>query len=174
VTRSANLPHLSATPLAAWERDGVVAVLKKAGLPADDVDSPGALFWRFETADVGPTEFGSLELSINPRRPREADVVPVGFGGLELYGTDALLRSIVTLPPVRHQGIGAAIVAILEVEARGLGGRTLWLLTPSAAQFFAGLGYAKCERAEAPEPIRRSRQFSALCRDATVMTKQIE
>jgi len=162
VTRSANPPHLSATPLAAWEREGVVAVLKKAGLPADDVDSPGALFWRFETADLGPTGRGSVAL------------VPVGFGGLELYGADALLRSIVTLPPVRHQGIGAAIVAILEVEARALGGRRLWLLTPSAAEFFAALGYTACEDAEVPEPIRQSRQFSLLCRAATAMTKQIE
>ena len=27
--------------------------------------------------------------------------VPVGFGGLEIYGYDALLRSLVILPPVR-------------------------------------------------------------------------
>src|SRR6516225_1695212 len=78
--------NLLATPLAAWERDGV-----KAGLPADDVGDARLLFWRFETTDI-----------------------PVGFGGLEIHGSDALLRSLVTLPPLRQIGMGAAMVAVLE------------------------------------------------------------
>ena len=151
--RTAKPPRLSATPLAAWEREGVTAALRKVGLPADDVEAPDRLFWRFETADL----------------------VPVGFGGLELYGTDALLRSLVTLPPLRHQGMGAAMAAILEVEARALGCRTLWLLTTTAAEFFTELGYAACERSEAPEPIRQSRQFSELCpASAILMTKPLD
>ena len=42
-------PRLLATPLAAWERDGLKAALIKTGLPADDVGEAGLLFWRFET-----------------------------------------------------------------------------------------------------------------------------
>ena len=45
--------------------------------------------------------------------------IPVGFGGLEIHGSDALLRSLVTLPPLRQLGMGAAMVAVLETEARG-------------------------------------------------------
>jgi len=150
VKRTAKLPRVSAIPLASWERDGVVAALRKVGLPADDVEAPDRLFWRFETADV----------------------VLVGYGGLELYGADALLRSLVTLPPLRRRGIGAAIVANLEVEARALGCRTVWLLTTTAAEFFAELGYAACERSAAPEPIRRSRQFSELCPAAAALMKK--
>ena len=59
--------RLLATPLAAWERDGLAAALVKAGLPADDVGDPNVLFWRFESYED----------------------VPVGFGGLEVHGSEA-------------------------------------------------------------------------------------
>jgi N-acetylglutamate synthase-like GNAT family acetyltransferase len=150
VRRTVKPPHLSAIPLATWERDGVLTALRKVGLPADDVAAPDRLFWRFETTDL----------------------VPVGFGGLELYGADALLRSLVTLPPLRRQGMGAAMVAILEVEARALGCRTVWLLTMAGADFFAGLGYVARERSEAPEPIRQSLQFSQLCPASAILMQK--
>ena len=90
-------PRLLATPLAAWERDGLKAALAKTGLPADDVGDAELLFWRFE--------------SLND--------VPVGFGGLEIHGRDALLRSVVILPRLREIGMGRAIVD----DARERGGR---------------------------------------------------
>src|SRR5262249_38253114 len=105
-----------ATPLATWEREGVKAALVKAALPADDVDDPRVLLWRFETLDA----------------------IPVGFGGLEVFGSDALLRSLVTLPPLRQTGMGAAMVAVLEIEARALKCRAIYLLTTSDTNFFAG------------------------------------
>jgi amino-acid N-acetyltransferase len=133
--------RLTSFPLATWERDGLKAALTKAGLPFDDIAAPDRLFWRFETDDL----------------------VPVGFGGIEVHGKDALLRSIVTLPPVRRRGVGAAITAMLEVEARVLGCRTVWLLTASNGAFFERLGYAHCERALAPEAIQKTQQFATLC-----------
>ena len=105
--------RLLALPLAAWERDGLKAALVKAGLPADHVGDPRLLFWRFETHED----------------------VPVGFGGLELHGTDARLHSVVTLPPLRELGMGAAIVAALEDEARAHRCRAIYLLTEFAAGF---------------------------------------
>jgi GNAT superfamily N-acetyltransferase len=95
--------RLLALPLAPWERDGLKAALVKAGLPAEHVGDPRLLFWRFETHED----------------------VPVGFGGLELHGTDARLHSVVTLPPLRELGMGAAIVAALEDEARASMSRDL-------------------------------------------------
>ena len=153
MTRGADPPRLSATPLATWERDGVAAALRKAGLPADDVASEAPLFWRFETQDL----------------------TPVGFGGLEIHGEEALLRSVVTLPPMRHRGVGTAIVKALEAEAQIAGCRTMWLLTTSAAQLFGRLGYAACERTSVPAVIRQTQQFAALCPTAaTVMTKSLQ
>ena len=145
-------PRLIATPLAAWEREGFKAALVKAKLPADDVDDPHVLVWRFEAVEG----------------------TPVGFGGLELFGSDALLRSLVTLPPVRQVGMGAAMVAMLETEARALKCRSVYLLTASEMKFFERLGYAACARSAVPEAVRASRQFTALCpATATSMVKRI-
>jgi N-acetylglutamate synthase-like GNAT family acetyltransferase len=144
--------RLIATPLQAWERDGVGAALVKAGLPADDIGDPYVLLWRFETYED----------------------VPVGFGGLEIHGYDALLRSVVTLPPLRQVGMGAAIVAALEAEAHARRCRAIYLLTVSEADFFKRLGYAPCARGDVPAGLRESRQFAALCPPtATAMMKRI-
>ncbi len=138
-------------PLAAWERDGLVAALSKAGLPVEDVKEPGPLFWRFERDDT-----------------------PVGFGGLEIHGDQALLRSVVTLPPVRKRGIGRAIVSALEVEARVRHCRAVWLLAP-APDFFLRLGYRQCERVEMPKALQETAQFTRLCpASAIVMSKRLD
>jgi N-acetylglutamate synthase-like GNAT family acetyltransferase len=142
---------LVATPLASWERDGLKAALAKVGLPADDVAEPRCLFWRFET---------------------RADI-PAGFGGLEIHGGHALLRSVVTLPQLRRMGIGRAIVTALEIEARALKCRPIYLVTTSEALFFGRLGYAVCARSDVPEAVQKSSHFGRLCcANGTVMVKQ--
>jgi amino-acid N-acetyltransferase len=135
------MPKLTAHPLRDGERGALAAALARAELPSEDIEEPGRLFWRFETSEE----------------------VPVGFGGLEVHGEDALLRSLVTLPPVRGRGVGAAMVAGIEFEARLHGCRSLWLITTTAADFFAKLGFARCERAVVPAAIRETAQFSTLC-----------
>jgi N-acetylglutamate synthase-like GNAT family acetyltransferase len=142
---------LFAQPLAVWERDGLKAALVKAGLPADDVAEPSRLFWRFERDDV-----------------------PVGFGGLEVFGEDALLRSLVTLPPVRRRGIGRSIVALIETEARTRGARNVYLVTTDLADFFAALGYAACERKTVPPAVAAAPHYENLSKvSATAMVKRI-
>src|SRR3989442_11526434 len=128
-----------------------MAALVKPGMPADDVGDARLLFWRFETTDM-----------------------PVGCGGLEIHGSDALLRSLVTLPPLRQVGMGAAMVTVLETEARALKCRVIYLLTASDTRLFGRLGYAACARSDVPEAVRASRQFAALCPpSATAMVKRI-
>ena len=145
-------PALVAFPLAPWERDGLAAALIKAKLPADDVMQPGLRLWRFSTDDD----------------------VPAGFGGLEVHGADALLRSVVTLPPLRGRGFGRAIVAALEAEAQLAKCRTVWLLTATAQPLFDQLGYAAVDRAAVPAAIRATAQFASLCPDtAAVMVKRL-
>ena len=149
----ADIGKLIAHPLRDGERDALKAALTKANLPTEDVEAPGRLFWRFETTEE----------------------VPVGFGGLEILGEDALLRSLVTLPPVRGRGIGTAIVVALEFEARLHGCRSLWLLTTIAADFFQRLGYARCARNVVPPAIRETTEFSTLCpASADVLMKRVE
>ena len=144
-------PRLQSLPLAVWERDGLKAALLKAGLRADDVVRPDRLFWRFERDDD----------------------TPAGFGGLEMHGTDALLRSIVILPPLRLAGIGRAIVAALEQEAQLRGGRTIYLRAGAAEKFFAHLGYRPCRREDVPAAIRASEELAADADAAPVMVKRV-
>jgi amino-acid N-acetyltransferase len=146
------MPKLLAHPLRAGERGALKAALSKAQLPVEDIEAPGRLFWRFETRDE----------------------VPVGFGGLEIHGEDALLRSLVTLPPVRRRGFGSAIVAALEFEARLHGCGRLWLITTAAADFFQRLGYARCERTAIAPAIAETAEFSTLCpASADVLMKRL-
>jgi N-acetylglutamate synthase-like GNAT family acetyltransferase len=143
-------PRLRSLPLAPWERDGVRAALGKAGLPAD-VGDASLLFWRFETDDV-----------------------PVGFGGLRIHGRDAELCAVLTLPPLRHGGLGRVIVTDLEAEAMLHKCRAIYLATKTEAEFFAGLGYAPCAPGAVPDTIRASAQFSALlAADAVLMRKDL-
>jgi len=143
--------RIFAQPLADWERDGLKASLARAGLPADDVEDPDLLFWRFESDDV-----------------------PAGFAGIEIFGQDALLRSLVTLPPVRRRGIGSAMVAKMEIEARARGARAIYLLTGDAVPFFARLGYAPCGRDAVPRAMAASRHFAkSRLASATAMAKQV-
>jgi amino-acid N-acetyltransferase len=141
---------LFAQPLATWERGGLRAALVRAGLPVDDVEQEGPLFWRFERDDV-----------------------PVGFAGIEVHGTDALLRSLVTLPPVRLRGVGGAIIAKMETEALARGATVVYLLTLDGAAFFAKHGYVACGRDRVPAAIAATAPFAGAAADATVMAKQI-
>jgi N-acetylglutamate synthase-like GNAT family acetyltransferase len=143
--------RLLAQPLATWERDGLAMALAKAGLPVGDVRESGPQFWRFEREDV-----------------------PIGFGGLEIHAEDALLRSVVTVPPLRNRGHGRAIVTMLEMEARAHGCRALYLLTTTAREFFEKLGYAPCDRDSVPKAIAASRMFSLTCpQSAAIMVKRL-
>lgn len=138
-------------PLAAWERDGLKAALKRVGLPYKDVEAPGRYFWRFEEDDV-----------------------PVGFGGIETHGEIALLRSLVILPPLRHHGLGHAITAALEGEAVALGARALYLVTAGEAPFFAEQGFAPCSLDNVPPEISACDEFCAAAPGAViVMTKRL-
>jgi arsenate reductase len=138
--------------LAPNEREPLVAALNKAGLPVDDLDAAGQLFFRFESL-AG---------------------IPVGFGGIAITGDMALLRSIVTLPPLRGRGFGRSIVDMLEQEAALRGCRAIFLLTTDAADYFEALGYSRCKRDDAPRAIRQTRQFATLCpASAVLLVKQI-
>jgi amino-acid N-acetyltransferase len=86
-----------------------------------------------------------------------------GGVGLEEAGRDALLRSLVVDPSHRGAGVGARLVEAIEVLARQRDVRMLYLLTTTAAGFFAALGYRSAERALVPAALQRLEEFSTLC-----------
>jgi GNAT superfamily N-acetyltransferase len=84
----------------------------------------------------------------------------VAFDRSELFGSAKLvvddmemkpeltpwLAGVFVAPDYRRRGIGAALVHRVMDEARTLGVPRLFLYTPSAAQFYSGLGWSLFER----------------------------
>lgn len=130
---------MTAALLDPGELAGLAWFLDAASLSSADLAEPDRMFFRFKAESL------------------------VGYGGLEGEGPDRLLRSIVILDDRRGNGLGQALVATLEQEARNLGVERLHLLTTTAAPFFQALGYADADRAAAPKAVAGSREFTALC-----------
>lgn len=125
------------------------AALAMASLPIEDLDAAAGRYFAVR----GPNG------------------EPLAFGGYDTLGDGlALLRSIVVLGPVRGQGLGIALVSALAGIARDEGVSGLYLITTSASEFFAKLGFAPVCRADLPAAVKATRQCSGLCPDsATVM-----
>ncbi|TNC67249.1 GNAT family N-acetyltransferase [Rubellimicrobium roseum] len=144
---------LSGEPLHPADSDyGVfVGALAAEGLPTDDLTEPGRIFVRVRLDDR-----------------------PIGYGGYEVFGEDALLRSLVVLPGLRGRGLGRQVTEAVLREAAGAGARRAWLLTTTAAPFFERLGFVGIARADAPESIRSTRQAASLCpSSAALMTRSL-
>ena len=129
----------------------VLTLLRESELPVDDVRSrPDAFHVAFHGSD------------------------PVGVGGVEVYGRHGLLRSVAVEREVRGEGFGTALCDALERRAADAGVETLYLLTTTAAEFFAGRGYLETERRAVPPAIQRTTEFRELCPDsATCMRKTL-
>jgi N-acetylglutamate synthase-like GNAT family acetyltransferase len=100
----------------------------------------------------------------------------VATAALELYGEAALLRSVAVADAARRTGIGERITrATLEV-AHQRGVRAVYLLTTTAAHFFARhFGFRRIPRDEVPASVRRSVEFTSVCpATADVMVREID
>ncbi|MEW8506088.1 MAG: arsenic resistance N-acetyltransferase ArsN2 [Candidatus Thiodiazotropha sp.] len=87
----------------------------------------------------------------------------VAVGGLEVYGKEALLRSVAVVPDRRSAGLGKAICSELELRAAGAGVERIFLLTEDAVPYFLGLGFELVQREETPPVIQATKQFGSLC-----------
>ena len=92
-----------------------------------------------------------------------SDGAPTGLVGLEIYGADALLRSLVVGENARSKGLGSALVEHAEQYAGSKRVRSIYLLTTTAEAFFKRLGYERVDRSQAPSCIERTREFASLC-----------
>ena len=99
----------------------------------------------------------------------------LGVVALESYDAVALLRSLAVAPEARGSGLGQALVRFAEREAAARHIGRLYLLTNTAAPFFAKLGYQATARETAPPAIRMSAQFSGLCpASASFLSKRLD
>jgi len=143
---TAALPPIQPGP----DLPAVRALLVAAGLPTADLTAaPRADFW-------GGHEGMAL----------------IGVIGLEGYGAVALLRSLAVAPDWRGRSMGSALLARAERVARQRGVQALYLLTTTAANFFARHGYVHIPRDIAPPVLQRTAEFAALCPTRTVCLTQ--
>lgn len=94
----------------------------------------------------------------------------VGSAALECYGQAALLRSVAVAPAYRGQGLGQVLVSAALGLACRRGVQTLVLLTTSAPDYFPRFGFQPASRAELPQALLQSPEFTHLCpASATLM-----
>jgi amino-acid N-acetyltransferase len=142
---------LRVEPLRPEDHPRLAKLLDAERLPSSDLGEPGVRMFAFRD-----------------------DGAVVGFAGLEVYGKDALLRSVVVDPARRHAGLGRAIVEATLTEAQELGATRAFLLTTTAKSYFERLGFAAIERASAPAAILATRQAAGLCpTSAPLMVKAL-
>lgn len=146
------LPAAAATiEPAAYNDAAVAALLTAAGLPVP----------------------GPEDAPVQMRVLREADRV-LACAGTERHGEAALLRSVAVAAEARGRGLGRALVAAVLAELEAQGAREVYLLTLSAAGFFARLGFVPVARGEVPAPVLAAREFSIHCCDrAQVMRRPL-
>jgi N-acetylglutamate synthase-like GNAT family acetyltransferase len=126
------------------------ATLLEAALPIEDLETSNGRFFRFDRNGV-----------------------LAGFGGFEPYGPDALLRSVVVAPQMRGSGTGRAIADALFAEMRDAGIKSAYLLTTTAEDFFAHLGFAEIERKDAPASILATPQATTICSSAALLSRRL-
>jgi amino-acid N-acetyltransferase len=133
-------------------RSTAVALLQAQGLPVSDITDEHLEHFFFIGSDGSPT----------------------GLVGVEMYGTEALLRSLVVAENARTRGVGAALVQHAEEYASSHRVGAMYLLTTTAEKFFERLGYERIDRSRAPTSIERTREFASICpASSAFMTKRL-
>jgi amino-acid N-acetyltransferase len=87
----------------------------------------------------------------------------VGTAALEIYGREALLRSVAVVSDLRGSGVGGLLTRAALARARERGVEHVFLLTETAPAFFGRLGFSDVDRAAVPESIRATVEFASAC-----------
>jgi amino-acid N-acetyltransferase len=69
----------------------------------------------------------------------------------------------VVLDEWRGRRVGELLTRDRLAWAAEVGLRELWLLTTTAADYFPRFGFARADRAAAPDAVRASREFAEAC-----------
>jgi amino-acid N-acetyltransferase len=112
-------------------------------------------------ANLLPTDGFELALETAVVAREEGRVV--GCAAVEPYGPVGLLRSVCVAPPLRGLGLGSRLVDRAEAVAAARGIAELFLLTETAANWFARRGYEPGAREAAPAALLGSPEFTVAC-----------
>ena len=135
-----------------------------------DRDAVSALLSDSKLATLdSSSQFGPQYVVANDSKGRL-----VGVAGLEIYETDALLRSVAVAPSFRSRGLGGQLTRDRLQWAVQHGASTIYLLTTDASSYWQRHGFSEISREEAPSAIRSTSQWSGGCSaSAIAMKKQV-
>lgn len=99
----------------------------------------------------------------------------VGCAALEVYEDGALLRSVAVDAEHRGAGLGGDLTrTALDLAARQ-GVTAVYLLTTTAERFFPRFGFEVVDRADVPQGVQQSAEFSYACpSSALIMRKRLQ
>ena len=100
-----------------------------------------------------------------------ADGQVVGCGALETFGGAALVRSLAVAERHRGAGLGGELYERLVARAKEKGLARLFLLTTTAAPYFARRGFELVERSTAPEAMTRSAQCPPWVKSSALLVR---
>ena len=127
-------------PARTSDRPAIEALLEASGLPID-----------------------GFELALGTAVVAREEGRIVGCAAVEPYGSVGLLRSVCVALPFRGLGLGSRLVDRAEAVAAARGIAELFLLTETAAAWFARRGYEPGAREAAPAALLGSPEFTGAC-----------
>ena len=99
----------------------------------------------------------------------------VGYFGYEVFGDNALFRSFIVVPEEQGKNYGVHIWNMAKEQLKERKVKHVYLLTNTATDFFAKVGYTLFERAQVPESIAQTSEFVTFCpSDSICMRYEIE
>jgi len=143
------------------------------------------------TTSIGPASGGDLDAikrllvgSLLPSRDvgedRQRFIVAseagrlIGCAGLQVAGQDGLVRSMAVHWTRRNAGLGSRLHERLLFEALLAGVKTLYVVTTTAEDFFAGHGFKKVAASAVPLELQASEEFTAFVPGgSTVMSRPV-
>lgn len=130
----------------------VLGLLKAAGLPTSGV------------VDAFPHGYVVAHLA----------AALVAAAGLEVHGKNGLLRSVVVNPALRRAGLARKLATRLLDAGQEQRLDAVYLLTTTAPDYFARLGFERVRREDAPDELKCSSEFASICpASAVCMTRRL-
>ncbi len=130
------------------ERQDAISLLKQQKLPVSDITEDTLLYLLMDEEKM------------------------IGTAGLDIFDDCALLRSVSVVKEVQGKGYGKTLAEQIEKFAKDSGISCMYLITHTAKDFFDRQGYCAIDRITAPEFIKQTEQFSALCPSSAVVMKK--
>jgi amino-acid N-acetyltransferase len=96
----------------------------------------------------------------------------IGVAGVEVYGENALLRSVAVDKQSRARGYGRILVNTILGNARDKGVKTIYLLTQDADNYFQRLGFQIVDRKDVDDAVKSSLEFTEACPESTTVMRR--